>query len=182
MEENDAPRQPSDRSSAGDGASSREPRDAPPAPEPETRSDTLYASAGDALRAVRDDYHYWTSRVTDSSLQLALAVVAANWALFNSAAELRKNLWAQLSLAVVVAGVAIGLVGAKYLGDLHNRQIAHAGADPERWKREAREALRSGGPWPYTDQIVRVSWVLREIRTWSPLLAFAFFLGALFTA
>jgi hypothetical protein len=149
----------------------------------DTRSDTLYASTGDALRAVRDDYHYWTSRVTDSSLQLALAVVAANWALFNSAAELRKNLWAQLSLAVVVAGVAIGLVGAKYLGDLHNRQIAHASADPDRWRREALEALRTpGAAWPYTEQIVRVGWILRELRTWSPLLAFAFFLGALFTA
>lgn len=181
MDEHDAHHHPSDRSGPADAASLPE-REAIPPAEPETRTDTLYASAGDALRAVRDDFHYWTSRVTDSSLQLALAVVAANWALFNSAAELRTNLWAQLSLAVVVAGVAIGLVGAKYLGDLHSRQIAHAGADPEQWKREALEALRHGGPWPYTEQIVRVGWVLREIRTWSPLLAFAFFLGALFTA
>ena len=64
------------------------------APSP-ARSATLYATPGDGLKAVRDDYLYWTGRLTDSSPQLSFAVIAANWAVFGSVQALLNSPWAK---------------------------------------------------------------------------------------
>jgi len=39
-------------------------------------SGALYQSANEALKAVQDDYLYWTEKLTDTSLQLSYAVIA----------------------------------------------------------------------------------------------------------
>lgn len=61
----------------------------------------LYTTSSDAPKAVRDDYHYWTGKLTDSSFQLSLAVIAANWPVFSSASGILCNWWAKLSIALV---------------------------------------------------------------------------------
>jgi len=48
------------------------------------RQARLYASASDGLKQVRDDFLYWTGRLTDSSFQLSFALIAGNWAAFGS--------------------------------------------------------------------------------------------------
>src|SRR5947209_1299855 len=64
---------------------------APSAPVNAVVSGALYQSPGEALKAVREDYLYWTEKLTDTSLQLSYAVIAANWAVFGSVDKLLSN-------------------------------------------------------------------------------------------
>lgn len=62
-------------------------------------NDVLYQNPNDALKAVREDYLYWTGKLTDTSWQLSYAIIAANWAVFGSVDKLLGNLWSKLSVS-----------------------------------------------------------------------------------
>jgi hypothetical protein len=149
---------------------------------PEPRRAALYASSAEGLGAVRDDFLYWTGKLTDSSFEFSLALIGANWAAFGSVQKLLTNGWARASLALVIASLALSLVGARLMGELHRHRVAYAGADPDRWERECAAALGRTDPWPFTKGIERLGQCLREVKTWLPLVAGALFLLGLFTA
>jgi hypothetical protein len=152
------------------------------AAESEGRKAALYASSSDGLKAVKEDFLYWTGKLTDSSFELSLGLIAANWAAFGSVQKILSNIWAKSSLAIVIATLVLGLVGAKIMSELHRRRINYAGQDRSRWEKECAAALGRIDPWPFTKGIDVLGRCLREIKTWLPLLAGAFFLVALFTA
>jgi hypothetical protein len=139
-----------------------------------------YASPGEGIRAVRDEFLYWSARVTETSFHLSLAVIAANWAVFGSLQRILANPWSKLSLALVIIGLASSLAGAKWMSELHLHRFDYASSDPGRWNREARDALGRRDPWPFTPAIERLGRILRESKTWLPLLAGLAFLLALF--
>jgi hypothetical protein len=149
---------------------------------PRTRKGALYADATDGLRAVWQDYLYWTGKLTDSSFELSVGLIAANWAVFGSVQKIVANFWAKTSIALVIITLGISLVGAKVMGDLHRRRINYAGENVERWEKECEAALGHRDPWPFTKAIERSGRCLREIKTWLPLIAGGCFLVALFTA
>jgi hypothetical protein len=62
----------------------------------------LYGNPQEALKSIRDDYFYWTSKLTESSFVLSLALIGANWAVFGSVDKVRNNIWAELSIAAVI--------------------------------------------------------------------------------
>jgi hypothetical protein len=70
----------------------------------------LYKTPRDALKTIRDDFSYWTGKVTETSFALSLAVIAANWAVFGSVNKLLNNIWAELSIAVVILSLGISLI------------------------------------------------------------------------
>ncbi|MEX0873920.1 MAG: hypothetical protein WD646_04295, partial [Actinomycetota bacterium] len=143
-----------------------------------SRKDALYLTPGDAHRAVQDGFNYWTGRLTDSSFHLSLAVIAANWAAFRSIDGVLAEPWAKTSIAIVLANLALNLVGAKVLGNLHLKQAKRASRDPIRWKRDADSALASDDPWPFTECIETVASAMREVKTWFPFVAGAALLVA----
>lgn len=149
---------------------------------PKTRNGALYADASDGLKAVREDYLYWTGKLTDSSFELSVGLIAANWAVFGSVQKIVANVWAKSSIALVILILGISLVGAKAMGDLHRRRINYAGENVDRWEKECAAALGHLGPWPFTNRIERLGRCLRETKTWLPLIAGGCFLVALFTA
>jgi hypothetical protein len=143
----------------------------PAAPNPPHRPGALYTSSSDGLKAVRDDYLYWTGRLTDTSFQLSLALIAANWAVFGSVKDLLKAPWARASILLVILSLTLNLLGAKRMGELHRRRIDYAAADSERWEKECAAALGRRDPWPITKDIELTGQVLRELRTWLPFAA-----------
>jgi hypothetical protein len=147
-----------------------------------SRRATLYVDSSEGLKAVKEDFLYWTGRLTDSSFQLSLALIAANWAVFGSVAKILNNVWAKSSLGLVIISLAFNLVGAKWMADLHRRRINYAAEDPERWERDCSAAFGRLDPWPFTKGIDRLGGCLRAIKTWLPLLAGVLFLVALVTA
>jgi hypothetical protein len=144
---------------------------------PASTVEILYPSASDALKAVRDDYLYWTGRLTDTSLQLAFAVIAANWAVFGS--QIFAKFWSKLSVGLVIVSLVFGLAGAKWMGELHRKRIEYAETDPSRWQAEFRDTAGKFNPWPFTRKIEWVGRRMRSAKTWLPLIAGISFLVAL---
>lgn len=141
----------------------------------------LYANPQEALKAVRDDFHYWSAKLTDSSFTLSAAVIGANWAVFNSVDKILGNPWAKWSVAVVIFSLGINLLGVKVMSERLRAQMEHAEEDPKRWSDEFFETLGKNDPWPYTVDVIQLSRVLRECRTWFPVLGGLLFLTALIT-
>ena len=139
----------------------------------------LYATPDDALKVVREQYNYWTSRLTDSSFNLSIALIAANWAAFGSVDKILINNWAKGSITVVLLSLGINLIGCKILGEWHNERIDYAEADPTRWHKQFNETFGSSNSWPFTKNINRLSKLLRWCRTWFPLMGGCMFLIAL---
>src|SRR6185369_4784476 len=106
-------------------------------------------TATDAVKAVREDYLYWTGRLTETSLQLSYGVIAANWAAFGSVNGILNSLWSQLSLVLVIASLGMSVAGAKWMGELHRKRIDYA-ADANRWNAEFQAHSGKPGPWPFT--------------------------------
>src|SRR5688500_9205365 len=90
---------------------------------------TLYADAQEALRAVRDDYLYWTGKVTETSVQLSYAVLGANWAAFGSVNEIISNVWSKFSVFAIVLSLGVSVVGAQAMGEQHLKRINYAETD-----------------------------------------------------
>lgn len=139
----------------------------------------LYQSPNEALQAVREDYLYWTAKLTDTSLQLSYAVIAANWAAFGSVNELLTSVWSKLSVGLVIVGLGLSLAGAKWMGELHRTRIDYAETNGSRWKAEFTETAGKRDPWPFTRVIESLGRAMREAKTWLPLIAGVLFLIAL---
>ena len=140
----------------------------------------LYDSAGAGLKHVRDDFLYWTGKLTDSSFQLSLALIAGNWAVFGSVQKIASSSWAKASLALVIVTLGLSLVGCNWMGYLHKRQIDYAAKDPAQWEKDFVASYGQAGPWPYTKGIEWLGSGLRKVKTWLPLLSGVCFLVALF--
>jgi hypothetical protein len=143
-----------------------------------TPSGVLFLSANDAVKAVHDDYLYWTGRLTDTSLQLSYGVIAANWAAFGSVQGILGSFWSKVSVALVVIGLSLSVAGAKWMGELHGKRVDYA-ADALRWEAEFRANTGKPGPWPFTRQIELSGTLLRSARSWLSLAAGLSFLIAL---
>jgi hypothetical protein len=142
-----------------------------------------YADAAEAQKGVQDDYEYWTGRLTDLSFQLSLAIIGANWAVFGNVAAILHNPWAKASLASIILGIGINLLGTKHLGELLDQRVEYANADHARWEAEYKAYAKGSAAtknWPFTAKTDGIARFLREVKTWAPVLAGSLFLIGLF--
>ncbi len=140
---------------------------------------TLFATPQDALKGVRDDFFYWTGKLTDSSFALSLAVIGANWAVFGSIDRVVQSGWSQWSIGTVIFGLGASLIGNRVMGELHRNRIDYAESDSARWRQEFSDTAGCRNPWPYTTSIERLAAGLREAKTWLPVAGGLLFLAAL---
>jgi hypothetical protein len=152
--------------------------EAPPQLQP---AQGLYEGPQAALKSIRDDYSYWTSKLTESSFALSLAVIGANWAVFGSVDRVLNNIWAELSIAAVILSLVISLIGHWFLGGQLRKRIAYAEQDTARWQKEFNENAGKSTPWPSTERIDRLAAQFRFLKTFLPVLGGSLFLIALFT-
>jgi hypothetical protein len=141
----------------------------------------LYETPRGALQSIRDDYFYWTSKVTESSFALSLAVIGANWAAFGSVDKLLNNIWAEISIAFVILSLVISLMSSGWLGRLLCKRVAYGEQDAARWQKEFAENAGKSTPWPYTRKIDCWAGVFRFAKICLPAIGGTFFLIALFT-
>jgi hypothetical protein len=160
----------------------------PPAKTPGPRAEhnvsavpkALYSDGQDALKAVRDDYLYWTGRLTETSVQLSYSVLGANWAVFGSVDKILTNFWSKMSVLLIVLSLGFSVFGAKAMGERHLDRINYAEADPGRWNTEFAATAGKRDPWPFTSGIESLGGAMRFGKTWLPLIAGALFFMALF--
>jgi len=92
-----------------------------------------------------------------------------------------NNCWAKSSLALVIVTLALSLLGAHLMGQLHRCQIDFAGKNPAKWEEYYENSFGSDDPWPYTKGIEVLGRGMQEVKTWLPLASGVCFLIALFT-
>jgi hypothetical protein len=139
----------------------------------------LYNDAQDALKAVRDDYLYWTGKLTETSVQLSYAVLGANWAVFGSVDKILTNSWSKFSVLLVIVSLALNVLGAKVIAEKHLDRINYAEANPVRWSGEFATTAGKRDPWPFTSAIESLAGAMRTGKTWLPLIAGVLFVMAL---
>lgn len=142
----------------------------------------LYGDAGAALRKICESFEYWTEKITESSFAATFAVIGANWAVFGSFRGIRANACSIWSVAVVLLGLALNLLGQWLLGEMLRRRVSYAEEDSVRWRKEYEAAKGSATAWPSTPAIDNLAWGLRIIKTFLPLVGGALFISALFAA
>jgi hypothetical protein len=154
---------------------------APSAPVP-INSDprSLYQSPVDATKAIQERFLYWTGKLTDTSLQLCFAVIAANWAAFKTTDDILKNHWSRASIALVIFGMGCNLVATFLVGKSLSQRVDYAEGDLARWQNEYSQSVGKATPWPYSESSVTLSRIARHIRLWVPILGGATFIVALF--
>jgi hypothetical protein len=140
----------------------------------------LFENPTAASADVREYYKGWTSRLTDRSFELSMALIAANWAVFGSLNQLMQNAYARASVAVVIGGLLLGLVGSWCMGEMLREQINYAESNAARWADEWEKTKGRKNPWPYTKDIDRLGSLLRIVRTFIPIVGGVLFFVGLF--
>jgi hypothetical protein len=127
-------------------------------------TEALYASPAEALKKVCSEYEYWSGRLTEGTLQMSYAVIAADWAVFGSINGILDNFWAKMSLLMVIFGLAANLIGAWFLSEALRKRVEYGEADSPRWNREFTQYRESACAWPFTDPIQKVGGKMRLIK------------------
>jgi hypothetical protein len=153
-----------------------------PVGDPKVLQHGLYKNAWDAENSIKEDYQAWTGKLTDSSFQLSLGLIGANWAAFGGSVKtILSNSWAKSSLGLVIVSLALGLLGTKWMSESLRRRIDYADEDCTRWEKEWEASVGGVSPWPYSQGIDRLGRWLREAKAWLPIVAGALFLIGLFS-
>lgn len=134
----------------------------------------LHESAGDALKDVCVSYNEWSKGLTDSSLQMCLGLVAANWLVFGSVKGILHNKSAMTSLLLVLVALVSNLLGSYLMSEWFRMRAEYAEKDSARWKSEFDRYSGIRHPWPYTQSIERVTKFLRFLKVTLPLASGAY--------
>jgi hypothetical protein len=141
---------------------------------------TLYKTPSDAMTALTEGYKTWTRRLTETSLQLSYAVLAANWTVFGSVNNILGNFYAKASVLLVVLSLASNVVVAGWMGRQHRQLIEGAQKEAGQWQQKFKDTADKKDPFPFTAAIENAAGWLRILKVWLPLLAgVAFFVALL---
>ena len=145
-------------------------------------SSLLYKDDADGLQKVHERYYYWTEKLTSSSFDLSLAVIAANWAVFGSVDKILTNVWSKISIFTVLLSLGITLIGTKFMSEWLRKRIEFAEANRQKWMDEYKRSIGCDDPWPFTTEIDSLGLWLRRCRTWLPIMGGICFLIGLTTS
>ncbi|SPE27193.1 membrane hypothetical protein [Acidobacteriia bacterium SbA2] len=139
-----------------------------------------YESPAEGYKKVQTEYEYWTGKLTDTSMQLSYALIAANWAVFGSANSVLHNRYSKWSIALVLFALGVNLFGSWLLGELHRARAVGAETRSSEWNLEWERYKGQTNPrWPFTRSIIAVGRTMRYIKVWFPLIGGGLFLIAL---
>jgi len=113
----------------------------------------------------------WSAGLGKFALQVAFALMAANWAIHDSKhTGILANAWAKWSMTIgfLYLTILLVLIGLHVL--LLRRRHAYADSDRARWQREFdAESSNVGTAWPYTDGIERNGTLMFWLHLLAPL-------------
>lgn len=133
-----------------------------------------YPDAAEGLKVLGRDYNYWSQRVSDSSTQMSLAVIAGNWAYYGSIEVLLKSIWALTSIGIIFLSLTLALLASYTLTELHRNAFYNAENDWTVWEgrfKDFQAGLIPKDPWPATKTIDFLGVITRIAKTFLPLAA-----------
>jgi hypothetical protein len=133
-------------------------------------SSGAYEDSIEALKGVGEAFNAWSGSLTSTSLQLCYALVGANWVVFGSMAAILSSVWAKLSLLSILLAIAVNVIVALVMTELHRRQYRYAEEKVDRWEAEFKAYASTSHPWPFTKSIEAVGAVSRWMKLLLPLI------------
>lgn len=139
----------------------------------------LYDTPVAALADVKRFYDSWSGQLTQRSFELSMAVIAADWTVFGGMSQILNNRLAKGSVAVVVTGLLLVLLGTWINSELLREQANYAERNPERWAKELEKFRGVESAWPSTRLIDNIAIGLRVVKTFMPIFGGILFILAL---
>jgi hypothetical protein len=124
----------------------------------------LYNSPQEALKKVSSEYEYWSGKLTETSLQMCYALIAANWVIFGSINGVLKSIWAKSSLVMVMIALGSNVIAALMLSESLKKQMDYGEGHAEVWANQFEQAIGKNVAWPFTDTIQNTGRIMRWIK------------------
>ena len=141
---------------------------------------TRFEHASDATKELHEQFNDWSAAVPKYGLQVALALIAANWAIYGGRAVILSNPLSKWSIAVAVLYLGFNLAGVWWMTRQYDKRKIYADEDVGRWKREYAASVGVTTHWPYTRAIDNFGGLMRYVHTFAPLLSGLLLLVSLF--
>lgn len=139
-----------------------------------------FETAGEAAKELFDGFNDWCGALSSYSIQVAYAILAANWAVHGTANAIWNNIFAKLSMALVILFLGLHLLGIRWMALLYKNRSEYANTNKQRWEEEFHDLEKINSPWPYTECIQKLGLCLRILKTWAPVIGGALFILSLF--
>jgi hypothetical protein len=133
-----------------------------------------------AAQEVVSAFNDWSSMLTNRSIEASFAVIAANWAVYGSAAAILAKPFAKWSIIAVIVFLASNLLMEWLMCCLLFARSQYAERDHNQWQQEYDETKGTPDPWPYTEGIENLGHGLRVLKAFVPLIAAVLFIVSLF--
>ena len=138
---------------------------------------SVFITAGEALKKLGQDFNDWSSILTTHSVQASYAIIAANWAVHSDANAILVNCYSKWSLVIFLG---LNLLCTQLMIRMHYRQYIYAEKDSERWQKEFKETRGKRTYWPYTKNIEHLGVFMRWLKVWAPVISAFLFIISLF--
>jgi len=142
-------------------------------------NDRRFKTSGEAKKELQTSFDKWSSILTTHSIQIAFAIIAANWAVHGSASAILSNDWSKGSLVIILGFLGLDLLITRLITWLLYKRILYAEKNVDRWNKEYIKA-KGKRYWPFTKSIEYIGLAFRELKVWAPILAAIFFIISLF--
>ncbi len=139
-----------------------------------------FSKPGDAWQELFDGFNEWGATLSSHGLQAAYALIAANWAVHGNARAILDNIFAKLSIAMIICFLGLNLLGDWWMVLLYENRLKYADDDKDRWEKEFQDAAKEKSSWPYTKLIENLGLWLRILKTLAPVIAGILFILSLF--
>jgi len=145
-------------------------------------SSRRFADAGEAVKELYDGFNDWSATVSSYGIQMAYAVIAANWAVYGGAQAILENPWAKFSVAIVISFLGLNLFCTWLMTMCYAQRCSYADKDKTRWSKEFENEYTSSSAWPYTKFIEKLGDFIRLLKVWAPIVGgIVFILGLFFS-
>lgn len=128
------------------------------------------------IEKIDDAYNYWSGKISELSVVLSLALIAANWAV-QGTGGMSTHLLPRLSVLFALLTILFSLVLAERMAVFHDKQHEVYESDKVKWREAAENSLNSNNvnPWPFTRKIELLGFWGIKVKTYLPILSGIFF-------
>lgn len=144
-------------------------------------SSRRFKEPGDATKELYEGFNDWCAILTKHSIEAALAVIAANWAVHGSTDVILTNRYSKWSMAAAIGFLGINLAITGWITMQYNSRRRYADDDKNRWAREYEAAGKlKASSWPYTCFMEWLGSFLRFLKVVIPFVSAILFILSLF--
>ena len=138
---------------------------------PDPAANGVHENPRKALEKVSFYFEGWTTKLTESSLQMCYALIGANWVVFGSVGKILQSSYAKASLLFVILTLGINVIGAWILSESLRRRFEWAEGHDIEWNAAFNDAKGKRVAFPFTEMQESLPFWLRQVKASFPLIS-----------